>query len=506
MKNQLKIGIVLSYINMALNVIIQLSYTPIMIRLLGQSEYGLYNLVSSVVSYLSLFSLGFSGAYLRFYNRAKIEGEKKEAQLNGTFFLSFCVMASMALISGLILAQFTDVIFGDKLSLDELGKAKTLMIILVINLSISLLSSFFDSVISAYERFLIQRLLTILATVFNPIICLPLLLLGYGSVEIVLITTFITLAKFIADIIFCFRVLKLKLTLQNFDVNLIKEIMVFSGYIFLNMVIDQINWNVDKYILGRTSGTEGVAIYGVGALINSLVMTFSTSISSVFSPRIHSIANGAKENMSKEFTDLFVKVGRIQFIVLGLVVSGFFFFGKFFVTDVYAGKEYYDAYYVALLLIIPAMVPYIQNLGLEIQRSVNKHQVRSVAYAVMATFNVILSIPLAKSLGPIGAAIGTSISLFFGNIIFMNIYYHKKLEIDVIRFWKNIGRISLGMVPAFLGGVVYMLLDIPAKLSYFIICIMIYTLIYCVSIYLIGMNSQEKELVKDVFKKLCIIR
>ena len=65
MKNQLKAGVVLSYITTAVSIVIQLVYMPVMIKLLGQSEYGLYSLVSSVVSYLSLFSLGFSGAYVR---------------------------------------------------------------------------------------------------------------------------------------------------------------------------------------------------------------------------------------------------------------------------------------------------------------------------------------------------------------------------------------------------------------------------------------------------------
>ena len=58
--SQLKIGVILSYISTALSFIINLTYTPIMIRLLGQSEYGLYTLVGSFVSYLSLFSLGFT--------------------------------------------------------------------------------------------------------------------------------------------------------------------------------------------------------------------------------------------------------------------------------------------------------------------------------------------------------------------------------------------------------------------------------------------------------------
>ena len=77
MKNQLKAGVILSYLSTGISIVIQLIYMPIMIRLLGQSEYGLYSLVSGVVSYLSLFSLGFSGAYLRFFSRFNQRKDKK---------------------------------------------------------------------------------------------------------------------------------------------------------------------------------------------------------------------------------------------------------------------------------------------------------------------------------------------------------------------------------------------------------------------------------------------
>ena len=65
--NQLKAGVILSYISMFLGYAISIAYTPIMLRLLGQSEYGLYNLVSSVVSYSGLLSCGFGSGYVRFY-------------------------------------------------------------------------------------------------------------------------------------------------------------------------------------------------------------------------------------------------------------------------------------------------------------------------------------------------------------------------------------------------------------------------------------------------------
>ena len=47
--NQLKIGVMLSYVSIIAQNIISIVYTPVMLRLLGQSEYGLYQLVYLVV-------------------------------------------------------------------------------------------------------------------------------------------------------------------------------------------------------------------------------------------------------------------------------------------------------------------------------------------------------------------------------------------------------------------------------------------------------------------------
>ena len=89
--NQLKLGAVLSYVSTGLNMAVQLLYTPLMIRLLGQSEYGLYTLVGSVVSYLSLFSLALQGPICAFIPSARQKMTQWASRgLTGCFFRSFC--------------------------------------------------------------------------------------------------------------------------------------------------------------------------------------------------------------------------------------------------------------------------------------------------------------------------------------------------------------------------------------------------------------------------------
>ena len=70
-KSQLGVGVVLSYIAQIVQIFITIFYTPVMLKFLGQSEYGIYQLAYSVVSYLSLFNFGFSSAYVKFYSECK---------------------------------------------------------------------------------------------------------------------------------------------------------------------------------------------------------------------------------------------------------------------------------------------------------------------------------------------------------------------------------------------------------------------------------------------------
>ena len=277
--NQLKLGVLLSYASMALNMVVQLVYTPVMIRLLGQSEYGLYTLVGSVVSYLSLFSLGFTGAYLRFYSRYAQKGDRTGvARLNGMFLTLFLCMSAAAIACGMTLSQFTPQLFGSNLTPAELSKAKILMQILVINVALTFPSSVFDSIVSAHEQFLFQRVLQLAGVAFNPLICLPLLLMGHGSVAVVGVTTAITIAKLATNIWFCRFKIHAPFEFRNFNFSLLKEIGAFSFFLFFNMIIDQVNWSVDKFILGRVAGTGAVAVYGVGSMINSMFTQFSIVI------------------------------------------------------------------------------------------------------------------------------------------------------------------------------------------------------------------------------------
>ncbi|MBW7571982.1 lipopolysaccharide biosynthesis protein [Caproiciproducens faecalis] len=502
--NQLKAGVILSYATMAVQSLIAIAYTPVMLRLLGKSEYGVYNLVYSVVSYLGLLSFGFGSAYMRFYSRYQTKHDEDNiARLNGMFISIFSVIALIALAAGAILTMNSEALFSGGLTEHEIHTAKILMELMVFNIAVSFPASVFDSIVTAHEQYIFQRIINLLRTVLNPFLTLPLLLMGYKSISLVVVTTFLTLASFAVNAWFCFIKIKTRFIFNNFNFILLKEIWLFSFYIFLNMLTDQANWSVDKIILGKMKGSSDVAVYSIGAQFNTLYLSFSTAISSVFIPKVNRIV--AENDDNNTLTDLFARVGRVQFLVLSFILTGFIFFGEYFIK-VWAGKEYatsyITAYHVALWLMIPVTVPLIQNLGLEIQKAKNMHKFRSVIYALITVANVIISVLLCPSFGAIGCAIGTAIALIVGNGFIMNWYYYKRVKLNLYHFWKQILEFAPAFIlPCAVGGVMKYLLGIDSVLK-FVGLGLIYALVFAFSMWSFGMNNSEKQLFKAPFIKI----
>ena len=502
--DQKKAGVLLSYGQTVLSTVISLVYTPVMLRLLGTSEYGTYTLVSGFISNLSLMSFGLGSAYVRYYARAKVqEGEDGVARINGMFMVIFLVIAAMSMLVGGVLVANVHNIFGAKLTAHEIETARVLMALLVVNIAVSFPCSVFSSYITANERFFFQRVINMIRTVLNPIVMLPLLLMGLGSISLVVVTLVLSVVTDAFNIWYCAKKLRMRLTFGHFDFTLLREMGGFSFFIFLNMIIDQINWTVDTTLLGIISGTAATAVYGVGAQINNYFKTLSTSISGVFTPQINRIV--AEGQGDEKLTSLFTRVGRIQFMLLMLVLTGFVFVGEPFI-EAWGGGEYQGAYAIALMLMVPVTLPLIQNLGIEIQRAKNMHQFRSKVYFFMALGNVLVSIPLGMRFGGLGCAMGTAISLIIGNGFVMNWYYQTHIGLDMKHFFRSILSMVPAMVPPALLGLLAVRLHAFTGYSGVLAFAVPYAAVYALCVYRWAMNEQEKDMVRGMIRKMKLMR
>ena len=498
--NHLKLGAVLSYVIIFLDVIIGIAYIPFLTTMLGQSEYGLYSLVASIISYLTVLDLGFGNAITIYTAKYLAKKDKEQEQkLHGMFFVIYIIIGLIVGVIGLILRANVSALFGDTMTITEMETAKILMSVLTFNLIITFPFSVFSSIITAYEKFVFSKLINIFRIILTPLIMIPLLLNGHKSITLVCVITGLNIACLLINMFYCLKYLKIKLKFKGFDFKLLGEIFAYSFFVFLNVIIDKINWSVDNFVLATLKGTVQVAIYAVAAQFNSIYLMFSTAIAGVLLPKI------TKMEMNKasdeEFTDLFIRVGRIQYLILGLILTGFIVFGKKFICLLY-GTEYITSYYIACILMIPVTLPLIQNVGLSILQAKNKYKYRVMMLFGVAILNVLISIPLANVYGGIGSAIGTAISFMLGHILIMNVYYHKKIHINIIKFLKEILKMSLPVLMTFIVGMCFYKEINQSSVIMYVTEIILYAIIYGLAMWNFGMNEYEKGFVKNTVNKV----
>ena len=501
--NQLKAGVVLNYVVIFLNTVVGLLYTPYMLRMMGQSEYGLYSLVASVIAYLTVLDLGFGNAIVRY--TAKFRAEKKteeQYEMFGMFFLLYLVIGIIAFGIGLGLYFNVGTLFGDTMTAVELDRARIMMLLLVANLAFTFPMSIWGSIIQAYEDFVFQKSLNIFRIILNTAVMICLLHFGYKAVAMVVVQTIFNVLTLVVNFIYCRRKLNIHIyfRFKHFHWGFLKEVAIYSFWIFLNAIMDRVYWSTGQFVLGAIVGTAAVAVFAIAIQLEGMYMQFSTAISSVFLPKVTAMV--ATNRSRKEISDLFIRTGRMQYIVLAYILSGFIIFGRQFI-ELWAGAGYSDAYIISLLFFIPLTVPLIQNLGITILQARNEMKFRSVLYIIIALVSLAMQIVLTRFFGGIGCAMGVSGALVVGQILIMNVYYQRRQDLDIKTFWKEISKMSIIPIVLIFSAMLvirhFFALDSWGKL---ILGIAAFSLVYIPLFFRFSMTDDERNLFISMFHKI----
>ena len=488
----MKAGAALNYVVLGLNSLVGLLYTPYLLRMLGQSEYGLYSLVASVVAYLTIMDFGFGNAIIRYTARFRAEGNVgKQESMFGMFAIIYSVIGLVAMAAGLVLVFNVDSLFSASMTQVELSRARTMLLILTFNLAFTFPLSIFGSIITAYEDFIFQKLVQIARILLNTAVMICLLHLGYKAVAMVLVQTAFNLATLLLNFFrYCHKV-HIKFRFNHFDLSLLKEVALYSFWIFLGVIIDRIYWSTGQFVLGAMVGTAAVAVFAVAINLQSMYMSFSTAISNVFLPRVSSMVS--RNCSDSDLSDLFIRTGRIQYVVLSFILSGFIVFGRQFIA-IWAGEGYEDSYLIALMFFLSLTVPLIQNLGITILQAKNQMKFRSLLYIGIALCSLVFQVLLARPYGGVGVAAAVSGALFLGQGVIMNIYYYKKQHLDIPAFWLEI--LKLTVIPALMciaGYLATSRLDLSSLWS-LAFAITLYSIIYILLMWFFGLSDKEKSL------------
>ncbi len=497
--NQRRAGALLSYVYIIINSLIILVYQPLVLRFLGKSEFGLYQLATSVINYLNVMDLGFGNGIVVYTSKYHAAGRyDEEKKLHGMFFIIFCFIGVAVFGAGTLITLNSGKIFL-ALTPAEIAKGKVLLSILTVNVSLTFVLSIYGNIITAYENFVFAKIINIIRILLNPIIMIPLLCLGADSVVLVSVISAINIACLVTNAVYCKKKLGLTVRYCGFERYIFAEIFSYSIFVFIAEVVDKVNWYVDQAILGIVKGTEEVTVYSMASNYNQMAIQLSAVFSSVMLPKISKmVATGSDD---RSLTGEFLKTSRLQFFTVFLFISGFVMFGHKFVIW-HVGAECEKSYYIALFLILSSAIPITQSVGVSIMKAKNLFRARALVTLGMAIVNVIISVPLAIRFGGTGSAAGTAIALLVANVLIINIYYQKRVGIDMVAYWKTVGTMFVKFVPAIAVTVILKFtLKIPGMGEFFILG-SLYVLMYTATAYFSVMNDYEKGMVKKYMGKL----
>lgn len=498
--NQRKIGIVLSYVNIILHAVVGFLYVPILLHYIGKGEYGLYQLMGSLIAYFSIMDFGLTAAVIRFYTKYKaLHDEEGMENILALSLRGYGIVTILVLGIGVFCYSFLDQAFAASMTVSELAEAKDIFLLLLLNIVITLSTMVFRAVINAYEKFLFLKGLETLQLISQPILVILVLQHYPSAFSVAAVQTGINIFLVLSRIFYSFHVLHVRIRFHEWDYALIHEFKRLALSVFVVSLIDQVFWKTNQILLGMFRGTSAVAVYSIASLIYMNYMALSTAISGVYLPHITEMV--AKGEPIEKLSTLFIQIGRWQYYLLGLVASGFIIFGREFIA-IWAGAGFEDAYVITLLIILPFTIDLIQNIGLAILQAMNRYELRARVYFFIGMLNLILAVPLGIKWGGIGCAVATGSAMLIGNGILMNWIYSTKIKLTIKKFWMNIGRITISVLCVLLMGLLLEhFVELPGKLG-FIVKIVVYTFLYGGMIYKFAMNENERNGVKKIAGKM----
>lgn len=493
--NQIKYGALLSYVNIFISVISGLILTPFVILKLGDSEYGLYALTGSFISYLYLMDFGLNNTIIRYVAKYRTVKDKNgEKSFLATIMSTYIIIALVIVLFGIVLYFNMDGLFSKSLTFTELYKGKIMVAVLILNTAISIPGGAYIAICNGYERFVFTRVTFIAKSILRCILIIGILFLGGDCISIVIIDTIINFLFIAIAYLYVNRSIKIRFSLADFDKLLLKDIFNYSFWIFIFAIIQQFQWQSGQIILGMNANTVAVGIYGVGIMLGSYYGTFANAINSLLLPKAtFVVANGT----DSDIFDTIVKTANINSYILFFILSVFILFGKEFIY-LWVGETYSQAWIIALIFMLVNTIPLLQGFGNSVLEAKGKIKIKAIWALSTMTVAVISGYFLSFRYGIIGMTLTIAAGLFI-NMLFTNWYYSRTFSFKPLKFIRRTLFKPLILISALVILVTTINKAINTDLSWpmLFLKILLYFFIYSFIVYYFLMDKQNRAYIKE---------
>ena len=493
-------GIIISYLKIAANMVCGVVLSSALLRMLGDTEYGIYQTVAAFANYLILLEFGVGTVMIRNISmcRGRRAGEVEiQRNINTTWTLTG-LLSLLLLVVSVLFYYLIPWIYSKSLSPEQIRHGQYIFVFIIGYLFLNFLMHTVNAVIFAFEDYTYGSLQSIFRTLVRAVLLLVLLLWYKNAVVIAVVDLALSVVCLCGSWLYCRRKLKVKIRFGKCDLSILRASVPLAIAVFLQGIVSQANNNVDKVLIGVMLSPESVSLYSVALYIYSVFSSLVNVASSMYIPAVtQKVGQGVK---GKELAQYLITPCRLTALTGGLVLFGFAALGGQFVEILY-GQNYLVAWPLAVILMSPAYIDTVVGVLVNVLDAMNKRMARSVVLILTTALNILLTVLCLNRWGVYGAAAATAVCTLVGPVLIMNLYYKKVVQIPILWLFRQ----------AFRGILIYLVLGCAVALCVgslieniyvsFLVSGIVFVGVVLGGYFLFGMNPEEKQMIEKFLRK-----
>jgi len=443
--NELAKNIGSNWIAFATSVLTAFFLSPFIVHHLGNTAYGVWTLVISLISLLGLLDLGMRGAITRFVSRNHAQGNHEEASraVSAGFWLRLWIAFLIVAISA-VLSALAPVILHIPPELQL--AARWAMLLVGASFALTLACGVFGGVLVALNRFTYVSGLTVAQTLLRAVGVVWLLTSGRGILSL-------AIWEFAVAVLINFTLFalssrtypQLRISLKKPDPELFRQFVSYSFYVFIINCATVAIYYTDNLVVGTFVSAAAVTFYSIGGSILQYLRQTVTSVTTIFMP----LASGLEaRGEHSELRRLLVQGTRFTLFISMPIALTLYFRGHTFI-GLWMGPQYAPVSGQIVQILLLAQVFSIANFTSgNIAYGMAKHRPFAIAVLAESIANLALSILLVLRIGMTGVAWGTVIPNLVIQLFFWPRYICRLLEMSVRSYlWQSWARPVLATVP-----------------------------------------------------------
>jgi O-antigen/teichoic acid export membrane protein len=404
------------YLAYTVDAIVGVVMLPFNLAHLGPAAYGLWMVTASLTAYFSMLDLGYGGALVRFVSQYRARKDARSLnEVLSTLAVVYTTIgaASYALVA--IAAYYVDSLL--KLTPDQVPTSRALLLLVGANVALRFVFGVFGGVIVGFQRYHLNNLTSIATSIAVALANVVVLLMGFGVVELVAVTTAVRIASLFVYRLNAYRVFPpLRISARLFRLERLREVSGFSVYMLVLDLAYKLNYSTDVLVIGALIGAPAVAFWSPAQRLGELALKLSNQLSEALFPIV--VDCDAAQRATR-LRMVFVQGTRLSLATVIPIAGGLAMLAHPLLAA-WIGGGFVDTAAILQILAIVVIVRVGSSTSSVVLKGAGLHRRLAALVSVMAVVNLALSVALVKPLGLMGIAIGTLVPVaavsLFGHI------------------------------------------------------------------------------------------